>query len=341
MWNLLHILETAVNAVLPIVALLLLGWWLRKSGFLSGDFIKTGNKLVFQILLPSMLFVNVYNIESFSAIRWDVVVFCVSMLLVLFILGLVSIRLCTTVPERKGVILQNVFRSNFSIIGMPLAATLGGQEAEAVCAVVSAFAIPTLNILAVVALTVFSEGEKRIQVRDILGKIGKNPLIRGIFLGFVCLLLRSLQLSLFGTVRFSISGDLKFLYTILNNLKSAASPLALILLGGQFDFSAARNMFREIVTGVLWRVVLAPVIAIGAAVLISVKTDLRGLGPGEYPGLIALFGSATAVSSAVMAGQMGGDEQLAAQLVIWTSLCSVLAMFLTVCILMSTGLLVV
>lgn len=340
MADLLHILETAVNAVLPIVLLILLGYFLRQTGFLSKDFVKMGNKLVFKVFLPCMLFINVYSIESFSGIQWNIVIFCVAMLLVLFLLGLATVNLTTRIPERKGVILQNVFRSNFAIIGMSLAGALGGDGAVAICAIVSAFTIPVLNILAVVSLTVFVGGEgKKVDVKGILRNVAKNPLIIGILLGILCLLLRALQMKAFGAVKFSLSRDLKFVYTALNNLKSVASPFALVVLGGQFEFSAARDLFREIVVGVLWRVVLAPVLAITCAILLSTHTGLITCGINEYPALIALFGSPTAVSSAIMAGQMGNDEQLATQLVVWTSICSIVTIFLTVCVLMATGML--
>lgn len=58
----------------------------------------------------------------------------------------------------------------------------------------------------------------------------------------------------------------------------------------------------------------------------------------EFPALVAMFGSPVAVSSAIMAGSMGNDEQLAAQLVVWTSLLSIVTIFVTVCLLMWMGL---
>jgi predicted permease len=54
-----------------------------------------------------------------------------------------------------------------------------------------------------------------------------------------------------------------------------------------------------------------------------------------------VFGTPCAVSSFTMASQMGGDEQLAAQLVVWTCVGSILTIFVQVCILMAAGLLVV
>ena len=42
-----------------------------------------------------------------------------------------------------------------------------------------------------------------------------------------------------------------------------------------------------------------------------------------------------------MAGQMGSDEQLATQHLVWSSIGSVLTIFLQVCILMAAGILVI
>ena len=340
--QLAHILFTAVNAVVPIVILIVLGYFLKKKKFISEDFVKTGNKLVFKVCLPCMLFINVYNIESFAAIQWDIVLYAVLATFVIVILGLVTAVLTTDVKERRGVLWQCTFRSNFAIIGLPLAGALGNSDAMGVAAVLSAFTIPLFNILGVVALSVFLKKEEKgsNNVRDILLNIVKNPLIIGVVLGLVCLVIRSVQMEVFGEVVFALNKQTPFLYTALNNLKSIASPLALIVLGGQFEFSAVKGLFKEIVTGTVWRIVLAPLIGVGGAVLIS-SMGLLSCGVNEFPALIALFGSPVAVSSAVMAGAMDNDEQLATQLVVWTSICSVATIFLTVCVLMGAGLLAV
>lgn len=341
MVELLHILETAVNAVFPVVLLTLLGYLLQRTGFLTKEFIRIGSKLSFNVLMPCMLFVNVYSIESFDVIRWDVVAYCVIMLVVIFVVGLGSAVVSTKVPERRGVILQGTFRSNMAIVGLSLASVLGGTEAVAIAAIVSAFTLPVMNIFAVIALTIFLDGNgtHKVSVGGILKNIAKNPIILGILAGMVCLLIRGLQVKYFGRVVFALNDQLKFLYNALSNIKSMTSPFALLVLGAQFDFSASRGMLREIVVGTLLRVIVAPVVAIGTAVVLSMCTSLVSFGVNEYPALIALFGTPTAVSSAIMAGQMENDEQLATQLVVWTSICSIATMFLTVCILMAAGLL--
>ena len=331
------ILFTAVNAVVPVVLLILLGYILKEKDFITKDFVKIGNKLVFNICLPCMLFINVYNIESFSSINWDIVIYGCAMLFVIFALGLGTAIVTTKVPER-----QCTFRSNIAIIGLSLASTLGGEEAVAVAAIVSSFTVPVNNILAVLSLSMFATNgaSNKNSWKNVLINIIKNPLIIGCALGLVFLGIREAQIAMFGDVVFRFSQQTKFLYTAVNNLKSIATPFALVVLGGQFEFSAVKGLLKEIAVGTIWRIVLAPVLGIGIAIALNAMGVLS-CGVNEYPALVALFGSPVAVSSAVMATSMGADDQLATQLVVWTSIFSIFTIFAEVCVLMGMGLLAV
>lgn len=335
----LHIFLTAANAVVPIILLILLGYWLRQRQFLTPDFLQVGNKLVFKLMLPTMLFINIYSIDSLSGIRWDLALYALGAILVIFCLSLVTSALTTPVAERRGVILQCCFRSNFVIIGLPLASSLGGPEAEAVAAVLSAVSIPMFNVLAVISLSIFVNRKEsfRQSAKHIIHDILTNPLIIAVALGMVCLLLRWVQDAFFGKVFFRLDTHATFFFSALTTLKSGTTALALIILGGQFVFSAVRELKKEIFVATLWRVVLSPAIGIGGAIALTAMGVLHCT-TADYPALIALFGSPVAVSSAIMAKGMGNDEQLATQLVVWTTLCSGVTVFLSVCILMATGL---
>jgi hypothetical protein len=303
-----------------------------------------------------MLFINVYD-ASFDNLKWDLVLYSVIAIIVIFALGLLTCILTTKDNKRRGVILQCTFRSNYAIIGLSLASALVGaelqSEVEAIAAIVSAFSIPVFNILAVISLSIFVSDDKEQSqdgtttikkkrgqsVKNVLLNIVKNPLIIGVVLGIIFLGLRELE-GVWGWT-FTIKNDLYFLYKALSNVKAIASPLALVVLGGQFKFSAVKGMLKEIIVGTAWRTILAPLIGIGCAVLLSTYTVFINFGATEYPALIALFGSPVAVSSAIMAGQMGNDEQLGTQLVVWTSIVSIFTIFITVCILIGFGLLAV
>ena len=340
MW---HILMTAVNAVVPIILLIGLGYILRQRGILSELFVKNGGALVFKVLLPVLLFVNIYDMGDLSDVDWAAVLFCVGAVVALFLLGIPVALLGTRDPLRRGVLWQCVFRSNYNIIGLPLAAALGGEEALTFASIVAALVVPLYNVFAVISLCVFVRPEdgKKPSVKKILLDILKNPLIIAAILGALCLGIRAAENALFGSVVFTLKEDLKFLYSPLNSLKSMATPLALVVLGGQFRFSVVKGLFREIAVGTLVRLVLAPVLGLAAALLLDRFCGFSICDPVTVPGILCVLGAPVAVSSAVMASQMGNDEQLAAQLVVWTSVGSMLTVFALVCALMATGLLAI
>ena len=58
----------AINAVLPIILLMVFGYILKYINFIDDNFLKVANKFVYRIALPSMLFYNIYKIESFGDI---------------------------------------------------------------------------------------------------------------------------------------------------------------------------------------------------------------------------------------------------------------------------------
>ena len=207
----------------------------------------------------------------------------------------------------------------------------------------NAFTIPLFNVLAVFALSAYAPDEAAVDARSRLRGIGKrvltNPLIIGVGLGMVCVGVRSLlPLGADGQPCFLLSRDLSFLFTAIKYLSQLATPLALLVLGGQFRFDAMGSMKKEILLGTLLRVIAAPALGVGMAVLLA-KLGVLTLASGDYAALVALFGSPVAVSSAIMASEMGGDEQLASQYVVWTSLASMGTIFMMVALLRGVGLL--
>ena len=339
---LIDILWTSVNAIFPIVLLIALGYFLCRIGILRDGLIKEGKNLVFKVLIPCSLFVNVYSVSNIKDIPWNVVFYTFVMILLTFVVGYFAGKYSSRDPLRKGVVWQCSFRSNFAIIGLPLATALGGDQGAAVASVMFAFVIPLYNVCAVSALTFYTGKEgRKYNVGQFMWEVLKNPLTVGVLLGLAAILIRGLQGVVFGSVVFSLERDIPFLYKVLMNLKSATTPLALLILGAQCQFSAAKDMYKELVVGTVCRIIISPLLAVGGAVILSLCTEWFSCGNGEYATLIALFGAPVAVSSAIIAGEMGNDEQLASQLVVWTSIGSLVTIFLFVCIMMGTGLLLV
>ena len=285
----------AVNAIVPILLLILLGYLLRRTGLLSEAFFREGNRLIFRVALPVLIYTNVYDVAGLGEIRWDAVLYGLGAVLVIFALGLAAVLLFVPQRSARGVLLQCVFRSNFAIIGLPLAGALGGVEGTRITSLMLAFTIPLFNVLAVISLSVFGdEGAPRKSVREILRNIITNPLILAAMAGLATLGIRALIPSgTDGAPVFSVQRDLPFFYTALQDVGKATTFLSLVVLGGLLDFSAIRGKTGYLVLGTLGRVILAPAVGLAGALLLSLTGSLA-LGPGDWACYIALFGSPVA-----------------------------------------------
>ena len=326
------------NAVFPIISLICVGYVLKRIRLLPQDFFKMLNKLSFGCLLPCLLFCNVYNVGDIGEIARcaPVVLFAILSILAFYAVGFVVAVASTKDDTQKGVLLQASYRSNYAIIGISLAMSLCGEDKTPVkiASILSSITIPLFNVLATIALSVFvgdkKGGSKLRTALSIALKVCKNPLIQGVAAGIVVLAVREAIPESDGRKLFLISRDIPFIYSTVKSLGSAASTVALIALGGNFEFSAVSKLKKLIATGTLMRVVVCPAVCLCAAY----AAGFRSL---EFPALIALYGTPIAVSSVPMAAEMGNDAELAGQLVVWTTLASALTLFATIFICAQIG----
>lgn len=320
----------SINAIGPIILLVAIGYFLKKIDWISLSFVKMANRLVFHVFLPSMLFLNVYKIGSIADIEFGYIIYSLITLFAVFLAALPLVIIVTKKRERRGVLWQAAFRSNYALVGIPLAEALFGEAGAMVASILSAFVVPLINILAVISLSTFRADGEKTSVVKILKGIVKNPLIRGIFAGLCVLLIRAVF------VKFNISfrlSDVKPIYTALEYLGRVSTPLALVCLGAQFEFSAVKELRREIIFGVVARTVIVPIIGIGTALLFF-RDSFYG---AHFAAFVAIFATPVSISSVPMAQEMDSDVTLAGQLVVWTTLVSALSIFLIAFFLRSVG----
>lgn len=311
----------AFNAVAPIIIMVTIGYLLKKIGFVDAAFAKMGNKLVFRVFLPAMLFLNVYKIEDIGSMNFGFIAYAVIALLVIFSLSIPAAIFVTPKQDRRGVLVQAAFRSNYALIGIPLAASLFGEAGVAVATLLSAVIIPLLNVLAVISLSIFRSGKDKPSISKMLLSILKNPLIQSVVLGVAVLGIRSAFFA--AGIAFRLS-DITPIYTVLGYLSNLATPLALLILGIQFEFSAVAALRLEIVFGTLMRTLVVPILGLGTAYFFF-ASHFSG---AHFAAFVAMFATPVAVSSVPMTQEMDGDVILAGQLVVWTTLVSVISVFL-------------
>lgn len=323
------------NAILPILLPVFLGYFLKRINFFSDDFLVKVNKLVFKVLIPVLLFSNLY-MADLTEIDWAFVGFAAGAILLLFGIGMIIVLF---IPDKKqkGVILQASFRSNYAIIGIPLATMLGGEPARAAASVVAAVTVPLFNILAVIALSIYDhEDGVRVSVKDVLKKIVTNSLIIGVMVGLVfCFIGMGID-ALGGDIKAflnkdNMTGAAAFIPKTISSIANLATPLALIVLGGRFEFKAIKHLWKQLTLSVTLRLAITPLVFLTISYLLGFKSST------EFAILIALFATPIAVSSVPMATQMKQDDELAGQIVVWTSALSAISLFIIILICASIG----
>lgn len=312
----------AVNAITPIVAMMVIGYMLKRGGFVDEKFAKQANKLVFRVFLPVMLFSNVYKVGSFADFDYGYMIYTAVATVTVFLLAFPVALTVTKRSERRGVMLQAAFRSNYALIGIPLAGALFGAQGELVASILSLVSVPLINILAVISLTLFNKEGKNPTVGSVLIGIIKNPLIEAILLGIIAVILRELLGG--ADITFDIR-EVEPVWKTMSYLSGLATPLALIALGAQFEFSALPGMKKEIITGILMRCVIVPTVALSLAYFLFGDV----FSGAAFAALVAMFATPNAVSTVPMTQEMGGDSALAGQLVVWTTLISTFTIFIS------------
>lgn len=308
-------LQLAFVSVAPIFLLMALGYFLKQIQFAKKETFDAVNKMVFRIFLPVLLFYNIYTTESARIFDFSLILFTVIAVLAVFLLGWVSVLALSKENTKRGVMLQGFFRSNYAILGIPLIGYVCGDDARGLASLMAAVVVPLFNVLAVIALERFREGKPNPK-KMLLGVL-KNPLIIACVLGMV----------FFG---FGIKLP-SVLEKTVGELSKVATPLAIIVLGASFTFSAIKGYRKEITIVVLARLVIVPLLMLSAAALLGFRNEAIAC-------LLVVSGSPVAVSSFAMAQQMGGDEELAAQIIVISSAFCLVTLFVWIFLLSHFGL---
>jgi len=304
----------SINVVLPLFFTIIFGYFLKEIKLFDNYTLKKMNNVVFRSFLPILLFYNIYNTDLKSGLRPGLIIFAVLSIISIFLV------LCLIIPriekdnKRKGVLIQAIFRSNFVLFGLPITISLLGEENSGVPSLIIAGIIPTFNFLSVISLEMYRDS--KVNIKNIIKGIATNPLIIASLCGIFMLLTE---------IKFP-----KFLDKTLLDLSKVATPLALVILGGSFEFTAIRGCLKQVLIAVLGRLVIVPSIFIP----ISIFAGFRDI---ELATLLIMFSAPVAVNSFTMADQMGADSELAGQIVVLSSTFAIFTIFFWIYIVKTLG----
>ena len=309
-------LLVALNAVIPFLCYISFGYIVRMKKIVSESFLQQLNQMVFRLFYPCMTFYNIYKADAESLPRPVLLIFVGASILILeAILILVVPRFVLENPKR-GVVIQGIFRSNFVLFGLPLTISVFGDSAASVAAMVVTVVVTIYNTTSVVILEMFNTNGK-INLKNIAFNVIKNPLLQGAVIGLVFFLL-GIHVP-------------ESIVTPIAAFSDATSPLALFVLGGTLHFNEISHNLKYLVPTLSFKLLILPAVMMA----IGYAFGLREL---ELFLLVAVYGTPVAAASYPMAQNMGGDGELAGQLVVISTVVSVVTLFFWIFLLRFVGL---
>ena len=309
----------SLNATLPVFAVMVLGWLLKRRNFLSDDFIKVANKLTFKVALPCMLFLDIGEMDPAQLLNGKFVLYAAAVSLV----SILGIWLLTHVLMRDkrqvGAFVQGAYRSSAAVLGVALITNVYGDAGYAPLMILAS--VPIYNVFAVIILVLEADGGGKLdaaRLRQVAVNVVTNPILLGIFAGMPFAF-------------FSIPVP-AMMHKGLSMLSNLATPLSLLVIGASFVWGDALKKAKPTVLASLIKLVVLPAIFLPLAIKLGFRNE-------QLMAILIMLGSPSTPSGYIMAKQMGNDDVLANGIVVLTTLLAAVTITLWIFLLRSLALL--
>ncbi len=309
-------MKLAFNAVFPLLAFMMTGYFLRKKSLLDKPTAAGMNKLVFRVFLPLNIFQSIYNADIRGAFDLKVSLFVALTCIASFITISAIIKRKETDPAIVPVMIQGIHKANYNLLALPIVSSFFGNDLG-MAAVLVMIVTPIVNTCSTITFEQARGGSS--DPIKMIKKVLLNPLVLSSLIGLA--------------VNMS---ELRIPAMLMNSVVSKpaamATPLAMLALGSDFDFARMKVWAKRLVMICTGKLLILPLILVTAAVLIGI----RG---ADLIAVLIYSGGPTAVNSYSTAVSMGGNGELAGAAVAISSFLSVFTLFVFLTVLGSMGML--
>ena len=294
----------ALNSTLPVFLVILVGRFFMRVGIINEEWTKISDRMAFRYALPVVLFLDIAKMDIHRDLDMTFIIFCMVSTTAMFFLVYLISRICLRDKTMVGSFAQGAVRGSAAILGIPFVTNIYGDPGMVPLMILAA--VPLFNAYSVVILTIssrkFLSGSKtKIQYRLILKSIFKNPLIRGILIGFpFCILGIKLP---------------PILDKSLTSIGTMAVPLMLISIGADFKMSDLTAKFKLSAIASTIKLVILPLAVLPIAIYMGFRDS-------ALVALLVMLGAPSAVSGYIMSKAMDNDYILMSNIVVMTTLLS-------------------
>ncbi len=297
MSDVLALVQATFDVTAPVFALVLLGCVLKRLNWIDTAFINTSSALVFRATMPTLLFLGILKADLGEALQ-PLLLGYFALATVVSFLAAWGWAIWRCPHADRGVYVQGAFRGNCGIVGLALAATQYGDYGLSVGGIMAGMVILFYNVLSTIVLALYSpqlEANWRTLLRSILG----NPLIIGILVAIP-----------FAYFQWQLP---RWLDTSARYFAGLTLPLALMCIGATLSLASLRESSSLAIGASLWKIVWIPLLGVLGALALGIQGPALGI-------LFLYLGCPTAASSFVMARAAGSNAQLAATIVVLSTL---------------------
>jgi malonate transporter and related proteins len=281
------------NALIPVLAMILAGFLLRRTQFLPEAFWPGAEKLTYYLLMPALLIMSLAN-KKVGSLPWF------KLLLTVEGTVLVSAVLMTTwwLANRRmdGPTFTSLFQGGVrfnTFVALALSEGLFGKEGLFVAALSAGLMIFLINVLCVIAFS-FATATQKVNARKVTLDVIKNPLIIGCVLG----------------IAINVAG-IKLptpLDTTLTMAGKAASPIGLMAVGAAFRAAHVAECWQPLVISAVMQFLCKPLLAWN----LGAYWGLSGL---AFSVAVLMFSVPTAPAAYILSRQMGGNHNAMASII--------------------------
>ncbi|WP_020592669.1 AEC family transporter [Kiloniella laminariae] len=282
---------TVFESILPIFAIVMLGFGLRKSNFVPADHWRVVEELCFWVFFPTLLAETLIKADLESIALGPYVFTLLAMLVTMAVLTLLTWPFLDRFWQTKRGQFSTIFQTTtrwHGFIALAIVFKLYGDDGAALIAVAIAVMVPTLQVSNIFVLATFSSND-RPPVAQIVKIILKNPLIWGVSAGLV---INLTQITVWSPIM-----------TMVDLLGRSALAISLLALGAGLSLKAALKPSKELLVGLVGKLFLTPAVMAFWALWFGVS----GL---SFSVLLVCASVPTAMNGYLLAKKMGGDADL-------------------------------
>ncbi|MFW5901859.1 MAG: AEC family transporter [Thermodesulfobacteriota bacterium] len=300
-----------LTTIIPIFAVIFIGWAARQRGYIPPEFLGPANQLVYYVAIPAMIFHAISQGSLSADFNSRVAILTLGSLAVFFLLIWALSRPVRMGKSQFATFMQSCFHGNLGYIGLAVSFYYLGDRGLARASILAGFLMILQNFLSVFILQYYggvqgARKQKGGRLTAVLRKILGNPVI---FSALAGILFSALEIPLHPIIT-----------RTLNIISGMALPLALLLIGASLSLHLIRSRFVSVLVSGVLKLLLLPGLAF-------ILYRLWGVPAEAYlPGLI-LLAAPTATITYVMAREMNGDMEFAVAAISTNTLLSALSFF--------------